>query len=438
MKKKILSIFVIFFVIIVSFIPVFASSDSWIGSAWGLYSAIDASGLEYMNRAGVDSSWLTTYQRFYNGEGNCCEAAWFYPSGSIGYKDGNSYRVLKSNGSLASNSVKVLFNNGQSSAIGMNSEVYPYVTNDYYTVLTDFVFPFKVFDSRDNALKYLETGEENGLISDNTPVTYDPSVPAPTEVHIESRYLADEGCPRTTIAFKSSETYEDSGMRTEIRYRYTGTFYESGVFGDSKNNRKSFVSPIYTKDLIKTLSVNYVGNTSNNNTVVCEWYDEFMNNDAYKNYKEYKEVEANKAVISWICAPFNSIEYWIRNVSKDNKASDWVHCKYNYDTGELEETWTDTVPGGTTTVIDGSVNPGEETVGDVKDSYEIDSNIKNDSGFDTNSAGLISSIKDLFSDNGVVGIVKAIYSFMPNWMIVYISLFFTILIALMILYFVRG
>lgn len=434
MKKKIYTVVLCTFMCVVMCVPVLAVDGyAFVGSAEGLYS-------HYSDSPPFDiSDKLVCYYSGLNGS-TTYEVGVYIPKGSVIYisEDKQSYCILDSSGKTC---------------LGYAIQCYDYNTynwfgNPYFGIgvfeasetMHSLSFPTKVFDSKEHALSYISDGSLDGLVSDGSKdiIKYDSSVPAPTEVHIESRYLADEGCPRTTIAFKSSETYESSGMQTEIRYRYSGTFYESGVFGDSKTNRKAFTSPIYKKDLIKTLSVNYVGNTSNSNTVIMNWYDEFMDNDAYKNYAEYKEVEANKHSISWIAAPFNSIEYWIRNVSNDNKASDWVHCKYNYDTGELEETWTDTVPGGRTDVIDGSVEPGEETPGDIKDSYEIDSSIKNDGGFDNNSSGLISSIKDLFSDNGVVGMVKDILGFMPGWMIAYVSLFFTILIALMILYFVRG
>lgn len=438
MKKKIYVVVLCVLMCVVMCVPALADEKdhTHLGSAEALMSC-------YLQNGG-DSRITNMVSMYYCGYNSvsCTEQAWFFNPDCVGYVDGDNYFFLNSDGSKAVAIVLYAYNgkyyNYPSESYSVSVDMAHSVSPNYTTV-KDYTFVHKIFNSKQSALNYLSNGSLDGLIFDASAIEYDSSVPAPTEVHIESRYLADEGCPRTTIAFKSSETYAGSGMQTEIRYRYSGTFYESGVFGDSKTNRKAFTSPIYTKDLIKTLDVNYVGNTSNNNTVVCEWYDEFMNNDAYKNYAEYKEVESNKAAISWICAPFNSIEYWIRNVSKDNKASDWVHCKYNYETGELEETWTDTVTGGTTTVIDGSVTPGEETAGDIKDSYEIDSSIKkDDSGFDTNSSGLISSIKDLFSDNGVVGMVKAIFGFMPNWMIAYVSLFFTILIALMILYFVRG
>lgn len=438
MKKKIYAVVLCVLMCVVMCVPALADEKdhTHLGSAEALMSC-------YLQNGG-DSRITNMVSMYYCGYNSvsCTEQAWFFNPDCVGYVDGDNYFFLNSDGSKAVAIVLYAYNgkyyNYPSESYSVSVDMAHSVSPNYTTV-KDYTLVHKIFNSKQSALNYLSNGSLDGLIFDASAIEYDSSVPAPTEVHIESRYLADEGCPRTTIAFKSSETYAGSGMQTEIRYRYSGTFYESGVFGDSKTNRKAFTSPIYTKDLIKTLDVNYVGNTSNNNTVVCEWYDEFMNNDAYKNYAEYKEVESNKAAISWICAPFNSIEYWIRNVSKDNKASDWVHCKYNYETGELEETWTDTVTGGTTTVIDGSVTPGEETAGDIKDSYEIDSSIKkDDSGFDTNSSGLISSIKDLFSDNGVVGMVKAIFGFMPNWMIAYVSLFFTILIALMILYFVRG
>lgn len=438
MKKKIYVVVLCVLMCVVMCVPALADEKdhTHLGSAEALMSC-------YLQNGG-DSRITNMVSMYYCGYNSvsCTEQAWFFNPDCVGYVDGDNYFFLNSDGSKAAAIVLYAYNgkyyNYPSESYSVSVDMAHSVSPNYTTV-KDYTLVHKIFNSKQSALNYLSNGSLDGLIFDASAIEYDSSVPAPTEVHIESRYLADEGCPRTTIAFKSSETYAGSGMQTEIRYRYSGTFYESGVFGDSKTNRKAFTSPIYTKDLIKTLDVNYVGNTSNNNTVVCEWYDEFMNNDAYKNYAEYKEVESNKAAISWICAPFNSIEYWIRNVSKDNKASDWVHCKYNYETGELEETWTDTVTGGTTTVIDGSVTPGEETAGDIKDSYEIDSSIKkDDSGFDTNSSGLISSIKDLFSDNGVVGMVKAIFGFMPNWMIAYVSLFFTILIALMILYFVRG
>ena len=438
MKKKIYAAVLCVLMCVVMCVPALADEKdhTHLGSAEALMSC-------YLQNGG-DSRITNMVSMYYCGYNSvsCTEQAWFFNPDCVGYVDGDNYFFLNSDGSKAVAIVLYAYNgkyyNYPSESYSVSVDMAHSVSPNYTTV-KDYTLVHKIFNSEQSALNYLSNGSLDGLIFDASAIEYDSLVPAPTEVHIESRYFADEGCPRTTIAFKSSETYAGSGMQTEIRYRYSGTFYESGVFGDSKTNRKAFTSPIYTKDLIKTLDVNYVGNTSNNNTVVCEWYDEFMNNDAYKNYAEYKEVESNKAAISWICAPFNSIEYWIRNVSKDNKASDWVHCKYNYETGELEETWTDTVTGGTTTVIDGSVTPGEETAGDIKDSYEIDSSIKkDDSGFDTNSSGLISSIKDLFSDNGVVGMVKAIFGFMPNWMIAYVSLFFTILIALMILYFVRG
>lgn len=437
MKKKIYAVVLCVFMCVVMCVPVLADEKdhTHLCSAEALMSC-------YLQNGG-DSRITNMVGMYYCGYNNvlCLERAWFFNSDCVGYIDGDNYFFLNPDGSravaitLSAYSGKYYNYPSEDSAIPV--DIAHSVSPNYNTV-KDYTLVHKIFNSKQSALNYLSNGSLDGLIYDGSAIGYDSSVPAPTEVHIESRYLADEGCPRTTIAFKSSETYESSGMQTEIRYRYSGTFYESGVFGDSKTNRKAFTSPIYKKDLIKTLSVNYVGNTSNNNTVIMNWYDEFMDNDAYKNYAEYKEVEANKHSISWIAAPFNSIEYWIRNVTSDNKASDWVHCKYNYDTGKLEETWTDTVPGGRTDVIDGNVEPGKETPGDIKDSYEIDSSIKNDGGFDTNSSGLISSIKDLFSDNGVVGMVKAIFGFMPGWMIAYVSLFFTILIALMILYFVRG
>lgn len=437
MKKKIYAVVLCVFMCVVMCVPVLADEKdhTHLGSAEALMSC-------YLQNGG-DSRITNMVGMYYCGYNNvlCLERAWFFNSDCVGYIDGDNYFFLNPDGSravaitLSAYSGKYYNYPSEDSAIPVDMA---HSVSPNYNTVKDYTLVHKIFNSKQSALNYLSNGSLDGLIYDGSAIEYDSSVPAPTEVHIESRYLADEGCPRTTIAFKSSETYESSGMQTEIRYRYSGTFYESGVFGDSKTNRKAFTSPIYKKDLIKTLSVNYVGNTSNNNTVIMNWYDEFMDNDAYKNYAEYKEVEANKHSISWIAAPFNSIEYWIRNVTSDNKASDWVHCKYNYDTGELEETWTDTVPGGRTDVIDGSVEPGEETSKDIKDSYEIDSSIKNDGGFETNSSGLISSIKDLFSDNGVVGMVKAIFGFMPGWMIAYVSLFFTILIALMILYFVRG
>lgn len=433
MKKKIYAAVLCVLMCVVMCVPSFAADivTHFIGSAEGINSILDSD-------KQFDSSYISMYESYvYLPSHASNENAYFIKKGSVAVWLGDRYTFVSPEGDV----VGIYFLGVGDGKVVNNtalSYVFPVKNDDNNKVYTPLTIKMKVFNSISNAKKYVRTGEIDGLISDYSNIEYDSSVPAPTEVHIESRYLADEGCPRTTIAFKSSESYESSGMQTEIRYRYSGTFYESGVFGDSKTNRKAFTSPIYKKDLIKTLSVNYVGNTSNNNTVIMNWYDEFMDNDAYKNYAEYKEVEANKHSISWIAAPFNSIEYWIRNVTSDNKASDWVHCKYNYDTGKLEETWTDTVPGGRTDVIDGNVEPGKETPGDIKDSYEIDSSIKNDGGFDTNSSGLISSIKDLFSDNGVVGMVKAIFRFMPGWMIAYVSLFFTILIALMILYFVRG
>lgn len=434
MKKKIYVVVLCVLMCVVMCVSVYAKDieTKFVGSAEGINSMLDSD-------KQFDSSYISMYESYvYLPSLASLESAYFIPRGSVAFLKDGHYEFLTSDGSLCVVRIVTTFNGSIQNYMGKEF-ISPATDSDSYKVYTPFKCAVKLFNSYDNAKKYVDTGEIDGLISDASAIEYDSSVPAPTEVHIESRYLADEGCPRTTIAFKSSETYESSGMQTEIRYRYSGTFYESGVFGDSKTNRKAFTSPIYKKDLIKTLSINHVGNTSNNNTVIMNWYDEFMDNDAYKNYAEYKEVEANKHSISWIAAPLNSIEYWIRNVTSDNKASDWVHCRYNYDTGKLEETWTDTVPGGRTDVIDGSVEPGEETPGDIKDSYEIDSSIKkDDSGFDTNSSGLISSIKDLFSDNGVVGMVKAIFGFMPNWMIAYVSLFFTILIALMILYFVRG
>lgn len=166
--------------------------------------------------------------------------------------------------------------------------------------------------------------------------------------------------------------------------------------------------------------------------------------DIVLNSQEYADWESNRGFMSGAINTLDKMTYCVRLVDSSH-TGDWVRCSIDLNGAQSTEIIgvggggaTEDVAGGTTEIVNGDTSADDVVSGggSVNDSYEVAPDKNIDVSLD--SSNLLETVKQIFSDNGLVGIVKVIFGWMPFWLVAFISLFFTMLIALLIYRVVRG
>lgn len=311
----------------------------------------------------------------------------------------------------------------------------------YNTTSVGFQTNIPIFNTEEGMKKYFADGNLSDIYQNGEQkIEYSADIKAPYEVYAQYFMYRDseqgfDNYPAMDLNFKSDYDYE-KGYRAEIKYKVGGVIFESGVFGASKKNRLDFRTNYVNVPDFKLLESNCIGDAQGNHNLVYYWYDYFSQEDRWTTWPEYKQVNDNKNSISWVSVEYNYIEFWVRIISPDNKASDWAKIKYSYDLDDMPSTWTDQVVNNNTDIVDGNIEPGQDTQDDIKDSYKVE-----DGQVNTNTGTIIDSIKNgfgLLGDSGLIILLGETFSFIPNEIIILLISTFGAICAVIVIKFVRG
>lgn len=300
------------------------------------------------------------------------------------------------------------------------------------------------FDTLEHSKEYLVNGKTDGLLNkDDTDLkyTYDSSVPVPGNVHIEQFYMHEENnavtLPVCNLNFTETQDYIDAGGRYEIKWRIGGSCVERGLFTEKSSNRADFTTGFFNSDLLIPRLDNEVG-CARNPTEVIYYFEKFEDMEFKKSLSAYQQVNEKAGALSSVLTKPDKIEFYIRNITADNRSSDWVRCSYGFDVDDLKEHYNNKTIEGTTDVVDGSKNPEDITDSDIKSSYEITDPDKEDSA---DSGSIIDWIKNglgLLGDDGLIHMLGDVFSFLPRPIITILISTVSVCCFIVIIKFIRG
>ena len=252
-----------------------------------------------------------------------------------------------------------------------------------------------LFDSKESAENYFNTGDTSGLLNGDKISSYDPSIEVPQDFKITfsgNKLFRDDGSVNQSdfqFEWSQSDDIDLQDYRTEIYVQ--ATIAQMNIID------------VFKKDYSKTYLTNKLllvdCNTDYSNSQSVKWTDFYkIINDDFGNHKDTSQPIGVE--------PFY---FWIRNI-KGNSYSDWVKVKVtknNIVTSGNELTGSGTVTKGYEQ-IDGS--SGEtKTDGVYGKTYHVDPDTKSVSS-------IIDYIKNgfgLLGDDGLIALFKETFSFLP-------------------------
>lgn len=281
-----------------------------------------------------------------------------------------------------------------------------------------------LFSSVDDCTEYMETGDVSNAVNPDDLLTYDDSVELPQNLVLTK---VDKNDTKCYVEWKQSDDLDLTGYQTEIWRKPRYCHVSLMGLGST-----SFLPLDMTK--YKTIDTRNVNR---------ELIDTFETTQI-----DYERLKNQYSDETWTLSTttLDNCQYFIRNVKDRKYVSNWVRVIFTNDGWYIKDNDESLVaPGGSydelpATDENGNVVSDPSTQKPVQDSpYNPDYiGVPDDSAPELNTDGILSFLKDLFSENGIVGIVKVIFGWMPTWMVAFISLFFTMLIALLIYRVVRG
>ena len=252
-----------------------------------------------------------------------------------------------------------------------------------------------LFDSKESAENYFNTGDTSGLLNGDKVSSYDPSIEVPQDFKITfsgNKLFRDDGSVNQSdfqFEWSQSDDIDLQDYRTEIYVQ--ATIAQMNIID------------VFKKDYSKTYLTNKLllvdCNTDYSNSQSVKWTDFYkIINDDFGNHKDTSQPVGVE--------PFF---FWIRNI-KGNSYSDWVKVKVtknNIVTSGNELTGSGTVTKGYEQ-IDGS--SGEtKTDSSYGKTYHVDPDTKSVSS-------IIDYIKNgfgLLGDDGLIALFKETFSFLP-------------------------
>ena len=252
-----------------------------------------------------------------------------------------------------------------------------------------------LFDSKESAENYFNTGDTSGLLNGDKVSSYDPSIEVPQDFKITfsgNKLFRDDGSVNQSdfqFEWFQSDDIDLQDYRTEIYVQ--ATIAQMNIID------------VFKKDYSKTYLTNKLllvdCNTDYSNSQSVKWTDFYkIINDDFGNHKDTSQPVGVE--------PFF---FWIRNI-KGNSYSDWVKVKVtknNIVTSGNELTGSGTVTKGYEQ-IDGS--SGEtKTDSSYGKTYHVDPDTKSVSS-------IIDYIKNgfgLLGDDGLIALFKETFSFLP-------------------------
>lgn len=252
-----------------------------------------------------------------------------------------------------------------------------------------------LFDSKESAENYFNTGDTSGLLNSDKVSSYDPSLEVPQDFKITfsgNKLFRDDGSVNQSdfqFEWFQSDDIDLQDYRTEIYVQ--ATIAQMNIIDVFKKD----YSKTYLTD--KLLLVDCTTDYSNNQSVKWDDFYKVINEDFGTHWDTSQPVGVE---------PFY---FWIRNI-KGNSYSDWVKVKVtknNIVTSGNELTGSGTVTKGYEQ-IDGSSG---ETKTDSKygKTYHVDPDTKSVSS-------IIDYIKNgfgLLGDDGLIALFKETFSFLP-------------------------
>lgn len=252
-----------------------------------------------------------------------------------------------------------------------------------------------LFDSKESAENYFNTGDTSGLLNGDKVSSYDPSLEVPQDFKITfsgNKLFRDDGSVNQSdfqFEWFQSDDIDLQDYRTEIYVQ--ATIAQMNIIDVFKKD----YSKTYLTD--KLLLVDCTTDYSNNQSVKWDDFYKVINEDFGTHWDTSQPVGVE---------PFF---FWIRNI-KGNSYSDWVKVKVtknNIVTSGNELTGSGTVTKGYEQ-IDGS--SGEtKTDSSYGKTYHVDPDTKS-----------VSSIIDyimngfgLLGDDGLIALFKETFSFLP-------------------------
>lgn len=252
-----------------------------------------------------------------------------------------------------------------------------------------------LFDSKESAENYFNTGDTSGLLNGDKVSSYDPSLEVPQDFKITfsgNKLFRDDGSVNQSdfqFEWFQSDDIDLQDYRTEIYVQ--ATIAQMNIIDVFKKD----YSKTYLTD--KLLLVDCTTDYSNNQSVKWDDFYKVINEDFGTHWDTSQPVGVE---------PFF---FWIRNI-KGNSYSDWVKVKVtknNIVTSGNELTGSGTVTKGYEQ-IDGSSG---ETKTDSKygKTYHVDPDTKSVSSiFDYIKNGF-----GLLGDDGLIALFKETFSFLP-------------------------
>lgn len=252
-----------------------------------------------------------------------------------------------------------------------------------------------LFDSKESAENYFNTGDTSGLLNSDKVSSYDPSIEVPQDFKITfsgNKLFRDDGSVNQSdfqFEWSQSDDIDLQDYRTEIYVQ--ATIAQMNIIDVFKKD----YSKTYLTD--KLLLVDCTTDYSNSQSVKWDDFYKVINEDFGTHWDTSQPVGVE---------PFF---FWIRNI-KGNSYSDWVKVKVtknNIVTSGNELTGSGTVTKGYEQ-IDGS--SGEtKTDSSYGKTYHVDPDTKSVSS-------IIDYIKNgfgLLGDDGLIALFKETFSFLP-------------------------
>lgn len=188
----------------------------------------------------------------------------------------------------------------------------------------DFVFHMKIFNSRESAISYAETGDKSGLINDSTELndsnsTYNANIGYLQNVKFNSRNVGSDNSDLQNMTYYFS--YDEitntgfdinqDGVRVSLYTKYQGIYYDSWVkYFKKDGNVKTFDDRLYQKSVDKAERLEFS-------------YEDLMSSHASE--------KAETAALCESSVPtFGRIEYWLRVEYQQADGTwtygGWVNC----------------------------------------------------------------------------------------------------------------
>lgn len=252
-----------------------------------------------------------------------------------------------------------------------------------------------LFDSKESAENYFNTGDTSGLLNSDKVSSYDPSLEVPQDFK---------------ITFSGNKLFRDDGSVNQSDFQFE--WFQSDDIDLQDYRTEIYVqATIAQMNIIDVFKKDYSKTYLTDKLLLVDCTTDYSNNQSVKWDDFYKVINEDFG-IHWDTSQPVGVEpfyFWIRNI-KGNSYSDWVKVKVtknNIVTSGNELTGSGTVTKGYEQ-IDGSSG---ETKTDSKygKTYHVDPDTKSVSS-------IIDYIKNgfgLLGDDGLIALFKETFSFLP-------------------------